>query len=164
MILVPGLVVDAKTGNFLGVLISGSSMLQEGYVIPSDEIIRDIRSTTNAADISLPTRQDSIRLAIHFGRQRPRPTMIGPPGQPSYGGPIGNNDLLASSILGSDYERTMSRICCSNQKLGDQTTERKQWPIHRWEKSWEMLSNDGELPDRERFVYSILHEHLTDTR
>ena len=60
-------VVDATTGDIYGVLVAGSAMMQEGYVIPACDIIDDIRRSTKARELRVPTMNDVLCLASRYG-------------------------------------------------------------------------------------------------
>lgn len=59
-------VVDRKTGSCYGVLVAGSAMLHEGYIIPAQEVIDDIERVNNDKTIDPPTTTDNLRLAAEF--------------------------------------------------------------------------------------------------
>ena len=60
-------VVDVTTGDIYGVLVAGSAMIQEGYVIPACDIIDDIRRSTKARELRVPTMNDVLCLASRYG-------------------------------------------------------------------------------------------------
>ena len=55
------------TREIYGVLVAGSAMLQEGYVIPIRDIFDDIQKSTKARELRLPTMNDALCLASRFG-------------------------------------------------------------------------------------------------
>ena len=59
--------VDASTGDIYGVLVAGSVMMQEGYIIPACDIIDDIRRSTKARELRVPTMNDVLCLASRYG-------------------------------------------------------------------------------------------------
>ena len=60
-------VIDATTGDIYGVLVARSAMMQEGYVIPACDIIDDIRRSTKARELRVPTMNDVLCLASRYG-------------------------------------------------------------------------------------------------
>ena len=60
-------VADATTGDVYGVLVAGSAIMQEGYVIPACDIIDDIRRSTKARELRVPTMNDVLCLASRYG-------------------------------------------------------------------------------------------------
>lgn len=60
-------VVDAATGDIYGVLVAGSAVMQEGYVIPACDVIDDIQRSTQARELRVPTMNDVLILASRYG-------------------------------------------------------------------------------------------------
>ena len=60
-------VVDAATGDIYGVLVAGSAMIQEGFVIPAYDIIDDIQRSTKARELRVPSMNDYLCLASRYG-------------------------------------------------------------------------------------------------
>ena len=62
-------VVDAKSGDIYGMLIAGSVMMQEGYLIPARAIFDDIKRVGRKREVRLPTLHEVLRLATQIGTQ-----------------------------------------------------------------------------------------------
>src|SRR6266536_6032824 len=60
-------VIDAMTGDLYGVLIAGSNLLLEGYIIPAFGIFENIRQICGAIDIRLPSLEESLVQASRGG-------------------------------------------------------------------------------------------------
>ena len=67
-------VVDATTGDVYGMIVAGSTLLREEYVIPAAEIAQDICLALRADTVRLPTFQDV--MAAHTEEQSTGPNLV----------------------------------------------------------------------------------------
>ena len=59
--------VDAFTGDIYGVLVAGSAIMQEGYLIPACDVTDDILKSTKSHELRVPTMNDALCLASQYG-------------------------------------------------------------------------------------------------
>ena len=67
-------VVDATTGDVYGMIVAGSTLLREEYVIPAAEIGQDIRLALRAETVRLPSFQDV--MSAHTEERSTGPNLV----------------------------------------------------------------------------------------